>query len=76
MALLDINGRRGPWFWKGLMPQWREMPGWGGRSGWGAEEPPHRSSGMGRRFLERKPGKGIPFEMYINKIPNKRKKEE
>jgi hypothetical protein len=29
--------------------------------------------GMGRGFLERKPGKGITFEMYIKKIANKKK---
>jgi hypothetical protein len=34
MALLDKNGRRVPWSWEGLMPQFRGMPGLGGRSGW------------------------------------------
>jgi hypothetical protein len=27
MDWLDINGRRGPWCWEGLMPQCRGMPG-------------------------------------------------
>jgi hypothetical protein len=27
-ALLDINGKRGPWSCEGSMPQCREMPGW------------------------------------------------
>jgi hypothetical protein len=42
------------------MPQYRGMPGLGSRSGWVGEQ------GKGirdRRFLERKLGKGITFEM-------------
>jgi hypothetical protein len=44
-------------------PQCRGMPGCGGRNGWG--EHPHRirGRGMGWRFVEGKPGKGITFEM-------------
>jgi hypothetical protein len=34
MALLDINGRRDPWFCEVWMPQCRGLPGRGGRSGW------------------------------------------
>ena len=29
MALLDIEGRRGPWFCEGLLPQYSVMPGQG-----------------------------------------------
>jgi hypothetical protein len=28
MALLDISGRRGPWAYECLEPQYREMPAW------------------------------------------------
>jgi hypothetical protein len=34
MALLDINGRRGPWSCEDSMPQYRGMPGPGSRNGW------------------------------------------
>jgi hypothetical protein len=60
MALLDINGKRGPWFCEGSMPQCRGMPGQGSRSRWVGEQ------GEGERdrgFSKRKPGKGITFEM-------------
>jgi hypothetical protein len=58
MALLVINGRRGPWSCEGFMPQYRGMPGPGmGVGGLG-------SRGRGDRgFFEGKPGKGITFEM-------------
>jgi hypothetical protein len=34
MALLGINGWRGPRYSEGLMPQGKGMPGRGGSSGW------------------------------------------
>jgi hypothetical protein len=34
MALLGINGRRDPWFYDSLMPQYRGIPGWEGRNRW------------------------------------------
>jgi len=37
MALLGINGRRGPWSYESLMPQCRGMPGQGVRRGWVGE---------------------------------------
>jgi hypothetical protein len=37
-ALLDINGRRGPWSCEGSMPQCKGMPGPGSRSGWVGEQ--------------------------------------
>jgi hypothetical protein len=33
MALLDINGRRDPWSWKGWIPQGRGILRWGDWSG-------------------------------------------
>jgi hypothetical protein len=60
MALLDINGGRSPWFWGGLMPQYRRMPGLGSRSGWVGD---HVEEGWDRGFSEWKLGKGITFEM-------------
>ena len=60
MALLDINGRRGPQSWEGSMPQCRRIPGRGGGSGWMVEHT-HRSrereDGIGDF------GQGITFEM-------------
>jgi hypothetical protein len=45
------------------------MPGPGSRSGWVGEQ----GEGRGERgFSERKPGKGITFEMQIKKISNKK----
>jgi hypothetical protein len=38
MALLDINGRRGPWPCEDSMPQCRGMPGPGSLSGWVGEQ--------------------------------------
>jgi hypothetical protein len=40
MDWLDINGRRGPWCWEGLMPQCRGMPGQWVGSGWVFGGPP------------------------------------
>jgi hypothetical protein len=60
MALSIINGRRGPWFCEGSMPQYREMPRTGSRSGWVGEE----GEGVGNRgqgLSEGKPEKGITF---------------
>jgi hypothetical protein len=72
MALLDINGRRGPWSCEGLMShvgqcQDRET----GRSGWVDEQ---GNRGWDRGFSEEKQGKGIRFEMFHYKISNERKK--
>jgi hypothetical protein len=60
MALLIINGRRGPWSCEVLMPQCSEIPGPGSRSGWVGE---HREWGWDKGFSEGKPGKGLTFEM-------------
>ena len=38
MALLDINGRRDPWYCEDMMPQYREMPAPGSRSRWVDEQ--------------------------------------
>jgi hypothetical protein len=38
MALLDINGRRGPWSCEGSMPQCRGMAGQGSRTVWVGEQ--------------------------------------
>jgi hypothetical protein len=38
MALLDINGKRGPWSCEGLIPQCKGMPGPGSRSEWVGEQ--------------------------------------
>jgi hypothetical protein len=64
MALLYINGRRGPWSCESLMPQYRGMPGWRGRSEWVGEH--LIETGVGRcdrGFPEGKTEKGIMFEM-------------
>ena len=37
-SAMKRNGRRGPWFCEGLMPQCRGMPEPGSRSGWVGEE--------------------------------------
>jgi hypothetical protein len=47
MALLVINGNRGPRSWNVAMPQYRGLAGPGNWSGW--------------RFSEGKPGNGITF---------------
>ena len=60
--MLDINGRRGPWYCEGLMPQCR-----GSRSKWVGKQ---EEGGWDRGFLEGKPGKEITFEMQIKKISN------
>jgi hypothetical protein len=57
---LNINGRRDPWAWEGLMPQCRRMPGQGSVSGWVCEQ---GEGEWDRGFSEGKPGKGITFEM-------------
>jgi hypothetical protein len=67
MAMLVINGRRGPWSFEGWMPQCRGMPGWGRGSGWvgGWRNTLIEAGGGGwaRGFSEGKTGKGITFEM-------------
>jgi hypothetical protein len=60
MALLDINGRRGPWSWEGSMPQCSRIPRQGSGNGWVGEQ---WEEGWDRRFSEGKPGKGIILEM-------------
>jgi hypothetical protein len=60
MALLVINGRRGPWSHEGLMPQCRGMPGQESGSGCVDEQGEWE---WDRRFLEEKPRKGITFEI-------------
>jgi hypothetical protein len=36
-GLLGINGRRGPWFHEGLMPQYRVIERWEAKvGGWGS----------------------------------------
>jgi hypothetical protein len=52
------------------MPQYRAMPGPGSRSGWVGEQ---GEGEVDRGFSERKPGKGITFEMQIKKISNKKR---
>ena len=34
VAESGINGRRGPWYWEGSIPQCRGMSGYRGRNGW------------------------------------------
>jgi hypothetical protein len=58
MALLDINGKRGPWSCEGLIPQCRGIP----RREVGVCGLVSRERGN-RGFSEGKPGKGITFEM-------------
>ena len=49
-----------PWCYEGSMPQYRGMSGPGSRSEWVGEQ---GEGGGDRGFSERKPGKGIAFEM-------------
>jgi hypothetical protein len=60
MALLVINGRRGPWSCEYFLPQCRGIPGPGSGSGWVGEQ---GDGGGDRELLEGKPGLGITFEM-------------
>jgi hypothetical protein len=60
MALLVINGRRGPWSFEGSMPQYRGNARTRNGSGWVGEQ---GEEGGGRGFSEGKLGKGITFEM-------------
>ena len=60
IALLVINGRRGPWSCEDWIPQCREMPGRGRGSGWVSEQ---EVGGWDRGFSEGKLGNGITFEM-------------
>jgi hypothetical protein len=64
MALLGINGRRGPWSYE--CPSIGECQGGEVGIGEWVGEHPHRSSGRGGRiegFCGGKPGKGITLEM-------------
>jgi hypothetical protein len=60
------------------MPHCREIQGQGGGSEWVGKYP-HRSrgrgNGMGVSGAEGNGGKGITFEMEINKISNKKERE-
>ena len=56
--------------YEGSMPQCGVMPGPGSRSGWVGEQGEGEED---RGFSERKPGKGITFEMQIKRISNKKK---
>ena len=58
--MLDISGRRGPWFREGWMPHYRGMPGPGSWSVWVGEQ---GVRGWDIAFSVGKPGKGITFEM-------------
>ena len=60
MALLVINGRRGPWSCEGSMSQCRGIPAPGIESRWVGEQGEWGEEGG---FSERKLGKGITFEM-------------
>ena len=59
-GLVALNGRRGPLSCEGSIPQYRGMSGPGSRSEWVGEQ---GEGGEDRGFSERKPGKGITFEM-------------
>jgi hypothetical protein len=48
MTLSGINGRRGPWYCEGLMPQDRGMLGQAGRSGWVGGGAPLESGRVGK----------------------------
>jgi hypothetical protein len=56
----NVNGRRGPWYCEGSMPQCGGMPGPGSGSGWVGEQ---GEGGRDRGFSEGKLRKGITFEM-------------
>jgi hypothetical protein len=59
--------KRGPWSCEASMPHYRGIPG----TGSGIRRVREQGVGKGGRgFSERKPGKGIKFEMYIKKISN------
>jgi hypothetical protein len=49
------------------MPQYRGMPGPGSRNAWVGEQ---KGEGAYRGFSERKLGKWIAFEMYMNTLSN------
>ena len=57
-----INVRRGPWSCEVSMPQYSGMPGTGSGSRWVGEQGEEEGE-EDRGFSERKPGKGIIFEM-------------
>jgi hypothetical protein len=61
MALLVINGRRGPWFCEDLIPQCREVGV--GEGKWGSTLIEAGGGEWDRGFPEKIPGKGITFEM-------------
>jgi hypothetical protein len=62
VALLIINGRRGPKSCEGSIAQCRGMPEWGGIGG-GSTIIETGGEGMDWGFSEGKLGKGITFEM-------------
>ena len=55
-----INGRRGPWFCEGLMPQCRGMPGPGSGNVWDGEQGEKQGD---RASLEGKLGTGTTLKM-------------
>jgi hypothetical protein len=59
-GLLVINGRRDPWSCESSMPQCRGMSGPVSRRGCVGEQGGWEGN---KGFSERKPGKGIRFEM-------------
>jgi hypothetical protein len=67
MALLIINGRRGPWSSECLMPQCSGMLRTISRRGWFSEQ---CEGGGDKVFTERKQGKRIIYGMKIKKISN------
>ena len=62
LALLGINGRRGPWLCEGLIRQCRGIQGQRVKNGWGNTS---IEAGRGNVLgvLRGEPGKGITFEM-------------
>ena len=51
--MLDINEKRGPWSYEGLLPQGRGLPGQGSMNGGVGEQ---RYGGWDRGFSEAKQG--------------------
>jgi hypothetical protein len=73
MALLALNGRRGPWSCESWVPQCTGMPGQGGGNWWVGDHL-QRSRGWEdgiEVFWRDKLGKEMTFEMQIKKISNK-----
>jgi hypothetical protein len=61
-----INGRGGPWFCKGLLPQCRGILGWGGGCRWMGGGAPSQKQGKGNGIKGLQRGnreRGITLEM-------------